>query len=427
MFGIFLGLALLILLAYRGYSIIWIAPVCSLVVALTGGLELLPSYTSTYMAGFVGFTESWFPVFMLGSIFGKIMEDTGAAKSIATELTYRIGKKQAILAIVLGCAVLTYGGISLFVVVFAMYPMAIAVYREANIPRRLIPGAIALGAFGFTMTAVPGTPQIQNLIPMKYFGTTPMAAPIMGLAATAVIFGGGYMYLLWKQRKLIALGEVFTEPPASERVEESEYNPNPYLSILPLIVVILALNVFKLHIVASLSIGILLAMILNFRCYKQFTGTLSSGASASVMAIINTSAAVGFGTVVKEVPGFQELTNILLGIQGSPLISEAIAVNILAGATGSASGGMGIALEALGAKYMDLATQMNINPEAFHRIASLSSGGLDTLPHNGAVLTLLAASHMSHKESYIDIFVTCTAIPVLAVIVAIIMGSFGIV
>ncbi|MBW8384195.1 MAG: GntP family permease, partial [Youngiibacter sp.] len=175
MFGIFLGLALLMFLAYRGMSIIWIAPICALVVGLTGGLDLLPMYTDTYMAGFVGFTKSWFPTFMLGAVFGKIMDDSGAANSIAVWLVKIIGGKRAILAIVLACSVMTYGGISLFVVVFAIYPLALALFREANITRKLIPGAIALGSFTYTMTAMPGSPQIQNLIPMKYFGTTAMA------------------------------------------------------------------------------------------------------------------------------------------------------------------------------------------------------------------------------------------------------------
>lgn len=429
MLSIFLGLALLILLAYRGYSIIWVAPVCALFVALMGGLPLLPAYTETYMTGFVGFTKSWFPVFMLGAIFGTVMDLTGSAKSIAQELIRLVGKKRAVLAIVVGCAVLTYGGISLFVVVFAMYPMALALFRESNISRKLIPGCIALGAFGFTMTAVPGTPQFQNLIPMKYFGTTPMAAPVLGITAAIIMGVGGYFYLIWKQNRLSSLGEVYIEPvgTAASAAATEGILPNPYISMIPLLAVVLSLNLFKWDIVICLAIGVVLALILNLKKYKFYTEMLSKGANSSIMAIINTSAAVGFGSVVRTVPGFQTLTDIMLGIKGSPLISEAIAVNILAGATGSASGGMAIALEALGSKYMELAVQTGISPEVFHRIASLSSGGMDTLPHNGAVLTLLAASYMTHKDSYTDIFVTCTLLPIIAIVVVIFLASFGIV
>lgn len=430
MLGIMLGLALLMFLAYRGYSIIWIAPLCAVVVAITGGLELLPAYKDLYMTGFVGFTKSWFPVFMLGAIFGTLMDYTGAAKSIAIWLTKVLGAKRAILSVVIGCAVLTYGGISLFVVVFAMYPLALELYKEANITRKLIPGAIALGSFTFTMTALPGTPQIQNLIPTKYFFTTPTAGPIMGIAAAIILLGGGYAYLVWREKRFTAKGEGFIEPEkkANAKVEiEMTKLPNPFISFLPLLTVILTLNleIFKWDIVVCLLAGIMVAMITNPKRYMGFTKSISTGAISSISAIINTSAAVGFGSIVKSVPGFQDLTKMLLNIKGSPLISEAIAVNVLAGATGSASGGMGIALEALGAKYYQLALETGISPQAFHRIASLSSGGLDTLPHNGAVLTLLAVTGLTHKDSYIDIFVTSVALPIVATIVAIMLASVG--
>lgn len=222
MFGIILGLVLLMVLAYRGYSIMWVAPVTALVVAFTGGLELLPAYTETYMSGFVGFTKLWFPTFMLGAIFGHLMDYTGAARSIAEWLTKIFGPKRAILGVIIGCAVLTYGGISLFVVVFAMYPLALALFREANITRKLIPGTIALGSFTFTMTALPGTPQIQNLIPMEYYNTTATAAPIMGIGAAAFMFGLGYAYLSWRERGYAAKGEGFTEPDNLAKVDEEQ-------------------------------------------------------------------------------------------------------------------------------------------------------------------------------------------------------------
>jgi len=427
MLGIIIGLALLMYLAYRGMSIIWIAPITAGIVALTGGLDLLTAYKDAYMGGFVGFAKSWFPVFMLGAIFGKVMDESGAAKSVAHWVTSKIGTKRAILAVVVGCGVLTYGGISLFVVVFAMYPLALELYREANIPRRLIPGAIALGSFTFTMTAIPGTPQIQNLIPMKYFGTTPTAASFMGIAGALIMFGVGMLWMTYRERKLKAAGETFVE--LKEKVEEIDFDqlPSPILSALPLLTVIVLLNFFKLDIIIALVAGIVLAILLNLKKLKNIVETINAGAAGSVLAIINTSAAVGFGAVVRAVPGFTTLTDLVLGIKGNPLISEAVAVNLLAGATGSASGGMGIALEALGDKYMELATLTGVAPEAFHRIASMSSGGLDTLPHNGAVLTLLAVTAMTHKDSYKDIFMVGTAIPILAVIVGIILASIGII
>jgi H+/gluconate symporter-like permease len=414
-------------LAYRGWSIIWIAPVSAGVVALTGGLDLLDAYKDTYMGGFVGFARQWFPVFMLGAVFGKLMEDTGMAQSVAVSLSRLIGKKRAILGVFLASAVLTYGGVSLFVVVFAVYPLAVSLFREANLPRRLIPGTVALGAFTFTMTAMPGTPQIQNLIPMQYFHTTPTAAPVIGIVASLIMGVGGYLYLRRREKVLLARGEHFTEPDRQKVVAEQEHKlPHPLLSLLPLITVLVTLNLLRWDIIVALLSGILLILILNFRKVKSFVQAINEGAVGSVTAIINTSAAVGFGTVVKAVPGFETLTSLLINMKGNPLISEAIAVNLLAGATGSASGGMGIALEALGQKYYELALSTGLSPEAFHRIASLASGGLDTLPHNGAVLTLLTITGMTHRDSYLDIFVVSLLIPLLSVAMAILLATFGI-
>ncbi|MDF2948141.1 MAG: hypothetical protein K0R07_151 [Sedimentibacter sp.] len=427
MFGIILGLVLLMFLAYRGYSILWVAPVCALVVGLTGGLDLLPMYKDTYMTGLAGYVKSWFPVFMLGAIFGHLMDYTGAAKSIAHWLTKKLGPKRAIIGVVVGCGVLTYGGISLFVVVFAMYPLALELFREANITRKLIPGSIALGSFTFTMTAIPGTPQIQNMIPTTYYGTTPTAAPIMGSVAALLMFVLGVMWLQRREKKFTAAGDVFTEPKGKEAVEVDYSNlPHPFLSLLPLITVIVTMNAFKIDIILALLAGIVLSMLISFNKYQGFTKSISNGAVGSITAILNTAAAVGFGTVVKAVPGFATLTGILLNVPGTPLISEAIAVNLLAGATGSASGGMSIALEALGEKYMQIALETGIDPAAFHRVASLASGGLDTLPHNGAVLTLLAVTGMTHKDSYIDICMTSLVLPIVSSIPAILLGSIGI-
>ncbi|MBM7097933.1 MULTISPECIES: GntP family permease [Alteribacter] len=427
MFGILLGLALLMFLAYRGWSIIWVAPIAAGVVALTGGLDLLDAYTDTYMQGFVDFAKTWFPVFMLGAIFGKLMEDTGMAKSVAIALTKVIGTQRAILGVLVSAAVLTYGGVSLFVVVFAVYPLALALFREANITRRLIPATVALGAFTFTMTALPGTPQIQNLIPTTYYGTTAMAAPVMGISAAIVMAVGGYLYLRWREQKLTAAGETYTEPKDKKVVEEEEDGkiPNVLLSFLPLVIVVGTLNVFGLDIVIALIIGILTIMLLNITKFKNFTKAINGGASGSVIAIINTSAAVGFGAVVRAVPGFERMTELVLSVPGNPLISQAAAINVLAGATGSASGGMGIALEALGEQYYEISMATGIPPEAFHRVASIASGGLDALPHNGAVLTLLAITGLSHKESYKDIFVVGVVIPVISVFVAILVSIVG--
>ena len=426
MISILLGLAVLVFLAYKGYNIIWVAPASAMIVALLGGLELFPAYTELYMDGLAGFAKSWFPVFLFGAVFGKMMEATGLASSVARFLSGLIGSRRAILAVVIACAVLTYGGVSLFVVVFAIYPLAIELYREADIPRRLIPGAIALGSFTFTMTALPGSPQLNNLIAARYLGTTAMAAPILGLTAALIMLAGGYAWLARREKVLRAAGERY-ESAGDETAQETAELPHWIFGIIPLAAVVATLNILQWPAIAAIGTGIALIAVFNIRRWKTFIPAINEGASGSVMAIMNTSAAVGFGSVVKAVPGFAALTSALLGMGGSPLVSEAVAITTLAGATGSSSGGMTIALEALASKYLEIAQAMRISPEAFHRVATVASGGLDSLPHCGAVITLLAVCGLTHKDSYADIGIVTCVIPILAVAVIVVMGSLGIV
>ena len=424
--GIFLGLALLMFLAFKGHSIIWVAPLCAALVAACGGLNLLDAYTNTYMQGAADYMKQWFPAFFLGAVYGKVMDDTGAARSLGTKLVEWIGAKNAMLAVVLPCMLMTYGGISLFVVVFVIYPMGYAIYRAADIPRTLLPGAIACGAFGITMTAVPGTPQIQNLIPMDFYGTEATAAPALSIIACLVIAVPSIIFLQSQVKKAAKNGEHFTEDPLFVEPEHPEMPSWHWLSgLLPVLVVVIFLNVFKFHIVTSLLGGIVVCALMNLNQAKLILPAISSGANGSLTAIMNTSCAVGFGSVVKAVPGFQTLCDAMLKMPGSILFSEAVAVNVLAGATGSASGGLSIALTALAPKYLEIAAEKGISPDVLHRIASISSGGLDTLPHNGAVLTLLAFSHCTHKESYWGVCVTTVIIPVIASLaLALIWGLF---
>ncbi|MFG6497299.1 GntP family permease [Fictibacillus sp. UD] len=430
MISIIIGLALLMFFAYLGWSIIWVAPIVAGIVALMSGLDLMDAYTNTYMTGFVDFAKAWFPIFLLGAVLGKLMEDTGAAKSVAIQFTKFIGEKRAILGVLVASAVLTYGGVSLFVVVFAIYPIALALFKKADISRRLIAPTIVLGAFTFTMTAVPGTPQIQNLIPMNTFKTTPMAGTIIGIVATLIMAVGGYFWLKFREKRLTAAGEKYTEPDKSKENENEDEEegklPNWILSLVPLLVVVILLNFLKIAPIPSLLAGILAILLINVKQYKTFIPSMNEGAKGSVMAIINTSAAVGFGAVVTSVPDFDNITDMLLGISSNPLVSESLVVQLLAMITGSASGGMGIALQALGSTYYELSQSTGMSPEAFHRMASIASGA-SILPHNGALLTLLAVTQLTHKETYKDVFVVALIIPTIAVIVGIIMASMGII
>lgn len=439
--GILLGLVLLVYLAYRGHSIIWVAPVCAVLVALLSGGNLLDSYLEDYIGGTAAYIVSWFPAFFLGAVYGKIMDRTGSARSLANKMVSLIGSRYALLAVILPCLLMTYGGISLFVVVFVIYPMGYSIYREANLPRTLLPGAIAFGSFGITMTCLPGTPQIQNIIPTEYYGTTAAAAPLMGFIAAIMIAVPGYLYLDWRIRQARKNNLYFIEDPkyieSTDTVKQPKWH---WLSgLVPLIVVVIMLNVLpsvlkkyasieltsSQSIVIALLAGIFVTCLMNIHQLKSLLPAINDGANGSLTAIMNTACAVGFGTVVKGVAGFGLLKKAMLNMPGSILFSEAVAVNVLAGATGSASGGMSIAIEALGNQYLEKAAQIGLSPEYLHRIASIASGGLDTLPHNGAVLTLLAVSNCTHKESYMDICVTSCIIPVVvSLLLSFVWGLF---
>jgi H+/gluconate symporter-like permease len=432
---IVLSLALLMAIAYRGLPVIVFAPACAaLALGLSGGLAL-PGYTETFMAGAAGYVRGFFPLFLLGAVFGKLMEASGAAAAVAGAIARAVGPRHAIPAVVLACGVLTYGGVSLFVVAFAVYPFGAELFRAAGIPKRLLPGSIALGSFTLTMDALPGSPQVLNLIPTRYFGTDAYAAPGLGIMGGGMILAAGLLWLDRRRARSAVAGEGYGEghrqEPAPRAAEDC---PRLALAVLPVLLV-LAVN-FTLSrtawsvaawypvevlrrdfpsadpktsaatwslIVALLSgIGATLALD-SRRLIVGLPASLTSATSGALLAIFNTASEVGYGTVIKSLPGFRSIQGWIFGVSRHVLISESVAVNVLAGITGSASGGLSIALEVMGRQYLDLARAQGVSPETLHRVAAMSSGGLDTLPHNGAVITLLAITGLTHREAYADI------------------------
>ena len=438
--GIVLSLVGLMYMAYMGFSVILFAPVFALLAASLQGLPVMPSYTELFMAKAVVYVKTFFPIFMLGAVFGKVMEDSLLAKGISRSIIQKLGHKRAMLAVVLSCAILTYGGVSLFVVVFAVYPFAAALFKEAGIPKRLLPGTIALGSFTFTMDAIPGTPQIQNIIPTNFYGTTLYAAPIAGLFGGTCIFILGMLWLEYRRKQAAARGESYGDHTLNEPAPaEGVVLPKWYIGVLPLVAVLvvnfilsrvvtwnpeslapfagmklpmMVTDVKRVVSIWSLIIalvsGIVIALALGFKNIPKGGGlqkALNAGAIGSLLAIMNTASEVGYGNVVAALPGFKAIANFLLGIKlgGTPLVSEAVSVTTLAGITGSASGGMSIALDLMSKDWLAWANSIGMSPEILHRVASMASGGCDTMPHNGAVITLLAVCGLTHKQSYPDI------------------------
>ena len=473
--GILIALGLLMWLSFRGWSILLLAPAAAILAAFSAGEPLLAHLTQVFMIGAAQFLAQFFPLFLLGALFGKLMEDSGSVEVIARFMTEKLGTARTILAVVLGGAVVTYGGVSLFVAIFVLVPMAQGLFKTAAIPRRLMPGAIALGTMTFTMSALPGTPALQNAIPMPFFGTTPFAAPGLGIIAAAIMLGFGLWWLSRSEAAARRAGEGFEaatcaelstdDPSLRERATiASEFDPAelPHgrhtrsdpsfiVALLPLVVVILVnllMSVFVLPlmdtsflaeekwgatslagvggvwaVVVALSVAILTLIALNFRRLPSLRETMDAGATASVLPAFSVASLVGFGAVIAALPAFDLVRDWVLSIDGGPLVSLAVATNVLAALTGSASGGMTIALDALGPTYMRLAGEYGIDPALLHRVAVMSAGTLDSLPHNGAVVTLLAVCGVTHKQSYLDIFMVAIVGAVLALVAVILLGS----
>ncbi len=454
-FVIAAALAGLMFLAYRGLSLLLLAPAMALLAVLAAeGGPVLASYTQIFMQATGGFIIQYFPLFLLGAVFGKLMEASGSARVLADGIIRRLGPGKAILAVVLSCAVMTYGGVSLFVVAFAVWPIAAALFREADLPKVLIPATIALGAFTFTMTSLPGTPAIQNAIPMPYFGTTPFAAPGLGLITGALMLGFGWAWLEYRAR---ALGPGYgTDPEDSAEEKDADSTPSLAVAALPLALV-LALNLaftFVLipamdtgylsrpafgetdvgsvrgvwSIISALTLASLALVALNWRRLAEGMGeTLEDGAQDSLKPIFNTASLVGFGAVIASLSAFGVIRDWVVTVGGdNPLISLAVGTSLLAGMTGSASGGMSIALSTLGETYLEMGQAAGVSPELLHRVTAVATGGLDALPHNGAVITLLTICGLTHREAYRDIAVVAVLIPILALVVLVTLGTlFG--
>jgi H+/gluconate symporter-like permease len=430
--GLVVGLALLVWLTLRGVELLVAAPLCALLVAATSGFapfpqlaaEGAPSFTAAYMSGFVGFVQAWFFMFLLGSIFGKVMEVSGAADAVAEWIVARIGARHAIGAVVLACAVLTYGGVSLFVVAFSVYPMALSLFRVAEVPRRFVPAALAFGSVTFTMTSA-GSPEIQNWIPTKFLGTTPYAAWEASLVVAAFMAVAGYAWLQWMVRRAVAAGERF-EARTDDPVVEQRERPAVWRGVLPLLAVLVVSFVWhdalrESALIVALGAGVLAALALNAGFVRgRVAGAATAGALGALIAIANTAAVVGFGGVARLTDGFQSAVAFMTSLPGDPLVGAAVAVSVIAGLTGSASGGQSIALPLVAPHYLD----QGVDPEALHRVVAIASGGLDSLPHNGYVVTTVRAiCRESFAAAYPAVGALTVVVPALGTALAVVLLS----
>lgn len=469
--GVLLSLALLITLAYRGHSVIIVAPLTALVATLFSGAPLLATYTQIFMPAAGKFFISFFPLFLVGAIFGQLMTVSGYAHALAVWISDLLGPKRAVLATVIATTLLTYGGVSAWVIAFTMYPIAKALFEEASIPKRLMPAAIALGIFTFATAALPGSPQIHNAIPTKFFGTTTYAAPLLGTIGGVVTFALGMAWLEYRARTMVAAGEDFAytrDPQGRARAEKNapstsdadildafEGTPihNKHLqgliALFPILVVVV-MNLLFVYVFSktmnfdyladkkfgetsigevmglwsvtvALATAIIAVFIMRPRRVNKYIEGMSTGAKNSVLPVLTTASEVAYGAVIASLAVFAMIRDGIFSISDNALVVAGVSTAAISGITGSSSGGLSITLTAFGQQLAEMANQQGISLELLHRTMAMASVSFDSLPHNGAIITLLLVCGLTHRDSYKDIGVVTVIVPLIGLLV--VMGS----
>lgn len=443
--GILLGMVVLVYLAFKGYNVIVVSVIAALVVAVFAGTEILPLITDSYMTKFADFAQKNFMIFLLSAIFGKLMGDSGAADSIAYSMLRLVNHvhsqraKQLVggLMITAIVAILTYGGVSLFVVIFTLISIDRKLFEELDIPWRHYLTFHGIGSATFTMTMLPGTAALQNIIPTQYLDTDPMAGAAIGLTGAAIQI---LLCVLWASFILkrardchegfLPSGEAVKAAYRDEDAKKEAAGGNQIsvpllLALVPPVVLLVVLNVFKLSAIVALACGIVVCLVLYglvLRRLDNLKATLAAGAANSISTIGTTCAVVGFGGVVAAVSGYQLILDSLTSIPGPAIFKLIIAVNVAAGLTGSSSGGLSIALENMKGYFLDL----GLSPNVIHRIGAMSSGGLDSMPHVSGFVNNLQVCRLNHRQSYPSYAMVCLVIPIVTTCLCAVLIQIGI-
>ncbi|HHU06369.1 MAG TPA: GntP family permease [Clostridiales bacterium] len=419
-----LGLALVMVLIFRGVPIFFTALIASLFIVVTTAIlttaqiNLSQIMITEFVNGIAGYFGSYFWLFILGAIFGKLFEVSGAADSIATGIINKLGEKAIVPAIILAGFLLSYGGVSVFVAFFAMYPLMLSMFKKADITRHLLPALYFAGA-GTATGMMPGSPAAHNIIPTQFLGVKTTAAFVPGMIAAAFEMVLVFIWIYYCVRRAKKQGKHFEATAADEEAMKSRAGkklPNFWLSLVPMVILLVLLNGTSLGVAPSLAGGIVAALICFYKTidWKNVWGILSSGTTGGLITLFNTAAIVGFGTVVKVMPAFTIMTDAITKIGGSPLVSASIAVGLIAGITGSGTGGQGIALPVVKTNYIDtglITTSAQL--EGLARCVSIAALTLDSLPHCGLVVSVINYTGNTHKTSYIAAGVTNVVIPII--------------
>lgn len=414
--GLILALIVLLVMVMKGINIFIATFVCTFIIAITNSMDISETFRSFYMGGFTNFLKAnWF-MFLTGSLIGGAMRITGAAEAIAKVLIRVFGVDKAVITIPLSCGILAYGGVSAFVCSFAVYQIALNVFREANLPRRFMPGALCFGCSTFAMVA-PGAIQIHNTIIVNELGTNMMSGAVNGFISCAFMLVVGCIVLHKMVNNAVKRGESFQEREGDDFVEDTNL-PKFYIAIIPLIVTITTINLKILSPETGVLLGAVLTIVLLFSrvTKEEVINTTTQGISTSLESITNTCAVVAFGAVVQNSAIFGVIVKAMTSMPGPELLAVMIGTMIIAGVCGSASGGIGIAASVLGPLFI----AKGVDPNAIHRVMAISSSSLDSLPHNGYIITVTnSLCKESHEDAYGPVFILTVVIPFIAAILAV--------
>ncbi|HFI0174054.1 TPA: GntP family permease [Streptococcus suis] len=427
--GVLLAVVAIIYWTAKNLHVIVAAPLASLIIILTNQmnvLEVMFGQEKSYMTGLAGFLINNFAIFMLGSILARYMEESGATQTIANSILKLVGKDspyKVLLAITLIASLLTYGGVSIFVVIFTLLPLSRPLFKELNINWALFPIPVFLGAGTYTMTTLPGAPSIQNVIPTKVLGTSLTAAPLISLAASLTLLVFGLLYMAYCLKKSLANGETYNEEDDEVAIMVADKKPNLFLSVLPLISLIgtiFLLNKMPNVLSISLLVSILLSALIFYPYLPNQKDMLNSGATASIVPAFATSSTVAFGTVLTLSTGFAFIQDWIQQIPGSPLISLSVSTALVSGIIGSSSGAVGIA----SSNFLPAYLEMGINPELLHRVVVVASAILTVVPQSGVMITFHNLSKLSMKRGLKYSFVLVTVGHILALLVILLLAPF---
>lgn len=411
--GLLVAFVLMAIMIFKQISPIIVGPVAAIVVCIASGLPVFKTVTTTYLEGVMGFFVSYFFIFLLGNIFGSLYQVSGAARQIGSMISRRFGTKNAMLACMLPAAILSYGGINSFVIIFAVYPVALKIFEDADLPTKLLPGIVCGGMWTFAMTG-PFSPQIPNIVSMKYLGTTAYAGLLPGSCSALCMAIAIVLYMNHRCKQVKLNGEHFEWPEGIARPDENEPAPNGWISLIPIVLVLVLFNATELDIVICLLIGIAAALIFFWKYFpkqSEMKELINSAAKTSITVITNTAVIVGFGAVVKGIPFYAFAIDVLMNTHANPYVIAAVGANIFAGILGSASGGISLVYESIGDLFLQYG-QQGYNLGFIHRLAADGCGGLDSLPWNGSIVSIFTICHTTHKESYRDVFVTALIVPI---------------